>query len=475
MRLTKIICTLGPTSSTDEQLEALARKGMNIARLNFSHGTWETHKKTIGQLKKLNEKLAKEGGLPSCVGILLDTQGAEIRTGDLAEPMAIAKDEEVVFSSAPVQDDKRKNVIVNYADFGKDVKQAERILLDNGELSFELVDVRKDGTVVARANENGKIGSRRHVNLPGASISLPSLTKKDWEDIEHGSEEGLDFVGLSFIRAASEVEEVREFLRKKGRHMELIPKIETREAVKDIDAIIRASDGIMVARGDLGAEVPFERIPVIQDYLVGQCKKLGKPVIVATHMLESMIKNPMPTRAEVTDIAHAASTRTDCTMLSAETANGAHPLGSLDAMARVLAETETYCNQEHPMERTGAETEREARAEAAVNLAVTTDGIAAMIVMTKTGRTVREVAKFRPKVPVIAFTPDPSIQRRLQISYGVIPLLVQFDKDPEQAVVQALKLATTMKLLKKGDKVVLLSDAKAMETNVSSIQVRVID
>jgi pyruvate kinase len=470
MKRTKIICTLGPACNTEEQILQLIRGGMNVARINLSHGEWAQHQETILKLKRINESLAAEGSAP--VAIMLDTKGAEVRTGVVQQPIRIAKGEEVIFAHVPVKGDKTV-ITVDHPGFAKDVVQAESILIDNGKMTFELVRVEKNGAVVAKSLDDGEIGSRRHVNLPGANLDLPSLTEKDWEDITLGTAESIDFIALSFIREAKEVDEVREYLKKRGTSAGLIAKIETRQAVDNMEAIIEASDGIMVARGDLGAEVPFERIPVIEDQLVALSREAGKPVIVATHMLESMIDNPMPTRAEVIDIAHAATIATDSTMLSGETASGKYPLGSLDAMVRVLRATEDHLQKIAPMRDAPARTEREARAKAAVTLAISTEA-SALIVITRGGRTARDVCRFRPAMPVIAFTPKEEVQRSLQLSYGVTPVRIDFSDDPEATVEAALAAAKKAGHVQSGDRCVLVSDAKAHGSSVCTIQVRAI-
>ncbi len=470
-RLTKIICTLGPTAKTPQQIEALARGGMNIARINLAHGTWDEHRKTIHLVQALNKKLATKGKWPSCIAILLDTKGAEVRTGVVNVPLKIRRGELVVFSPHPRPKEKMKVVIVSHKGFAKDARDAEQILLDNGKMAFKLVSVNKDGSVVARAKQEGSISSRKHVNLPGANLDMPSITKEDWASIANAAAEGVDFVGLSFIRKASEVEEVRAWLEKRKKSVGLIAKIETRQGVANLLDIIAVSDAMMVARGDLGAEIPFEQLPVVQDMMVAESRKAGKPVIVATHMLESMVENPIPTRAEVTDIAHAAMTSTDITMLSGETASGAHPLLALDAMDRVLHETEWHLGTSQKMLHAEIRTERDAQAEAAVTQAISAEA-AAIAVMTRTGQTAREIARFRPHLPVIAFTPDARTQRTLQLSFGVFPLVVPFKKDPEATVVEGIALARKAGLLKKGNTFVLVTDAKAHEENVSTIQVR---
>ncbi len=472
-RLTKIICTLGPTAGTARQIEALARAGMNVARINLSHGNWEQHKKTIRLVKALNRKLAAQGKLPSSVAILLDTKGAEVRTGIVEVPLKIKRGELVVFSPKPRPKEKRQVVIVDYKGFARDAKAADQILLDNGKMTFKFISANRDGSVVARANQKGTIGSRRHVNLPGANLDMPSLTKDDWKSIAIGADEGVDFLGLSFVRKASEVVEVREWLAKRKKSIGLIAKIETRQGVEFLQDIMDVSDGMMVARGDLGAEIPFEQVPVVQDVMVSLSRKAGIPVIVATHMLESMIENPIPTRAEVTDIAHAAMTGTDVTMLSGETASGANPLLAIDAMDRVLRETEAHLAKTQKMLPAEIRTDRDAQAEAAVTQAISAHA-SAILVMTISGQTAREIARFRPHLPVIAFTPNASVQRSLEMSYGIFPLVTPFKKDPETTVIHGIALAKKAGLLKKSDTFVLVTDARAHEQQVSTIQVRTV-
>ncbi len=467
MRLTKIICTLGPASDTADKIFALEQAGMSIARINFSHGSQEGHRKAIQTIKDVNKTKG------CCIMLLLDTKGAEIRTGDVAEPIAIAKDQEVVFSSVPLEGETRPVIMINYPDFAKDVRGAEVILLDNGVMSFEFVSVEKNGSVIARSHDTGTIGSRRHVNLPGADITLPSMTEKDWSDLLLGIEEEMDYVALSFIRTAAEMIEVSDFLKKHNSTMRTIAKIETRQAVANIDSIIDASDGIMVARGDLGAEVPFERVPAIQDMIVRKCRQKGKPVIVATHMLESMIENPMPTRAEVTDIAHAATTRADMTMLSGETAMGKHPLQSVEAMSRTLQETEKHQPADHMTDSQCLLGERGALAEAAVSMALSL-GSPAILVLTRSGKTAQAISQLRPNLPIVACTSDPKIERAMQVLHGVFPVHIAFDDDsnPDATIALAFKTAITKGLIESGTHIVVVADTLTSDGPVHSVHVR---
>lgn len=466
MRLTKIICTLGPASSTFEQIRTLAQKGMSIARINLSHGLREEHERLIHTIREVNRV---EGYY---IATLLDTKGIAIRTGDVTQPIAVAKDEEVLFSPHIVQEDKKRKVIyVNYDGFASDVRETNVILIDNGELMFDVLKVQGDGSVLARARQSGAIGSRRHVNLPGADIDLPTITEKDWSDIAFAIGEGVDFVALSFVRKAEEVIWVKNAIRKQKGKLEVIAKIETQQAIDALADIVRVADGIMVARGDLGAEIPFERIPVVQDDIVRTCRDAGKPVIVATHMLESMILHPMPTRAEVTDIAHAATTMADATMLSGETSVGRHPSEAIEAMDRVLRETEKFLAR-FPEEHEGAiRDERDARADAAVDLAHTLHA-PAIIVFTRSGRTARALSKFRPRQPIFAFTPLPFVERHLQLSFGVFPFLLAFKSDPEENIAEAIMLLRQKNLLTHGESIVVVSDTRGAEGHVRTVQVR---
>ena len=467
MRLTKIICTLGPASDSLENIFALQQAGMNIARINFSHGTQDQHRKTIHSVQEVNKTKGCD------IAIMIDTKGAEIRTGDVAEPILITKGQEVVFSSKALPDEKRPVIMVNYDKFSTDVKGAETILLDNGVMSFECVSIENDGSVIARSHDDGSIGSRRHVNLPGADISLPTMMEKDWSDLQVGVDEHADYVALSFIRTANDVTEVRDYLQKHGSSMKTVAKIETRQAVANIDSIIDVSDAIMVARGDLGAEMPFEKIPAIQDMIVERSRQKGKPVIVATQMLESMIENPMPTRAEVTDIAHAATTRADSTMLSGETAMGKHPLQSVEAMSKILLETEAHQESDDHRERICELGERSALAEAGVSMALSI-GAPAILILTRTGKTAQSVSHLRPNLPIIACTESPEVVRSMAMLHGVYPVTIALDddKDPDATLARAFKAAMEAGLLQENQQVVVIADTLTNQGPIHSVHIR---
>lgn len=461
MRLTKIICTIGPACRTHEKLNQLLEGGMNIARLNFSHGNHEEHGENIAMIRKACAETGKN------VAIMLDTKGSEIRTVDVKEKIQVKEGDTVVFAPNPQLKTSNTLVVVDHAGFVKDAKTTKVIFVDNGEMIFEVLEVRSD-CVVTKAQSSGEIGSRRHVNLPSATISLPSVTEKDWDDIAFGCAQDLDFVALSFVRSAQDVEEVRDFVKKKGGHLQIVSKIENATAVQNIDEIIAASDGVMVARGDLGSEIPFEKVPAVQDDIVARCRKAGKPVIVATHMLESMIHAPLPTRAEVTDIAHAAVTGSDCTMLSGETASGKFPKRALETMHRVLLETEkagaagTVTIDEHPS------IPPQAHAVSAVTMA-TSLSATAILVFTRSGGIAYAVSRLRPSMPVFSFTDDPHVERALNMCFAVQPQKLEL-KDHDETILAGVQLLQKKGLVASGDHVVIISPAAEHDRSARTVR-----
>ncbi len=472
MRFTKIVATLGPATNSVEKIEELAKLGINVCRMNFSHGDHEFHGNTMKNVRTVNKK-------GHALALMLDTKGPEVRTGDVAVPLVIEKGDLVTFTPRELTGkEKGKTVKVSYGLFAKDAKNARCIVIDNGSIEMKLVKVEKD-IVIARALDGGKISSRRHVNLPGAYISLPSFTDKDWKDIAFGIEQNVDFIAPSFVRSGKDIKELKAFLKKHGSPAHIISKIETPQAVENIDEIIAYSDGIMVARGDLGSEVPFEDVPGIQDDIVKRCRKAGKPVIVATHMLESMITNPTPTRAEVTDIAYAARLQADSTMLSGETAGGMYPSKAVAAMDQVLRK----CERIEPMydllidacddETSNIDLPRKEQALAACVLATKLNADA-LIVISKHGRTAMAVSNCRPLLPIHAFTETEDSQRRLALVWGVAPHCIRFSENPDQTIAAAISLGKKEGFLKKGQRVVAVSDMRSVHDRVMTIQIRTI-
>jgi pyruvate kinase len=448
MRLTKTICTLGPASNNAEGIRKLAELGMSIARLNFSHGSQETHSAVVETIRQVN----REGGFQ--VGLLLDTKGAEIRTGDRPEPLSVQPGDTITFSFGR-ETDEHPVIRVSYPEFWRDAKDARFVLIDSGELILDIVSIEED-RVVTRSQGVYAIGSRRHVNLPGANVTLPSLAEKDWSDIELACRLKLDYIALSFIRNAHEVHEVREFVRQHGHpDIVLVSKIENGMGVQNIDEIIEASDGIMIARGDLGAEIPLETLPFVQRDIALRCRRAGKPVIMATQMLESMMKNPMPSRAEVTDVAHAVMLGVDSTMLSGETAAGKYPFASLEMMGRIIAEVERHMPRHMPEPRSSSQADLDAAT--AVSMAVL-QGVRAIVVYARSGETARAISRLRPPVPTFLASDDADLLRRHQLSFGLHPLhLMASDA-------HATQVLREKGLVSLGDKIVVVQSSVTLST-----------
>lgn len=467
-RFTKIVATVGPPTSTAEKIEELAGLGIDVFRLNFSHGDYKFHGGVIDNIRAVN-------GKGRCAAIMLDTKGPEIRTGDVKVPIIVRSGERFLFIHKPTGNEKMKTIQVDYSKFADDVKHARSIIIDNGSIEFKVDSIVKGG-VVAVALENGSIGSRRHINLPGASISLPSFTAKDWSDIEFGVKNDVDFIATSFVRTGKDIRTLKEFLRKHGSEAHVIAKIETPQGVENIDEIIAASDGVMVARGDLGAEVPFEDVPKIQDEIVRKCRAAGKPVMVATHMLESMILSPTPTRAEVTDVAYAARMQADTTMLSGETASGKYPVKAVETMDRILRRNELVeqaydLRATPPIHSVQIDMPRREQALAACVLA-TKLHVDAMIVISRHGFTAAAVSNCRPQLPIHTFTNDEACQRRMKLLWGVVPHCINVSDNTEKTIGNALTHVLKKNLMKKGQRVVVVSDLQTAKERVMSVQVR---
>ncbi|MEM9728644.1 MAG: pyruvate kinase [Myxococcota bacterium] len=465
-RLTKIVCTIGPVTRSWDALSALSRAGMNVARLNMSHGDQGSHLEVIRVLKSLNKKL------PHPISILMDLQGPEIRTGELAESLDLSSGE-VFYFTVLADDAEERSIHVNYQDLVNDLQVGERVTVDNGLINLEVLEV-SEHRLKCRVLDGGTLGSRKHVNLPGVRVNLPSITKKDREDIAFAIEQDVDFIALSFVRGAADVLEVREIVNEAGGHQRLIAKIENQEGVDHFDAILDAADGIMVARGDLGVEVAFEELPALQRDMIRRAAIAGKPIIVATHLLESMIEHPLPTRAEVTDVANAVYEQADAIMLSGETAAGAHPVRCVEVMDKIARRTEQDPGLEFFLERPPPKTQRGHIAQGACRLADSLDA-RAIVVMTRRGQFGQLVASYRPKRAIIyAFTNMSTTRRKLWLNRSVVPFRMNLSKDPEKTIVNALAKLKERGLVEPGEQVVVVSDvATAKGDWVTSIQVRV--
>ncbi|HHU49246.1 MAG TPA: pyruvate kinase [Clostridiales bacterium] len=451
MRKTKIICTLGPAVDNPEILEELMKRGMDVARMNFSHGDYKEHKERLENFKKIRDKL----GLP--IPLLLDTKGPEIRIGIFKSGEVTLKEgSNFVLLHDDLPGDQTK-VSISYKSLYKDVSKGTRILINDGLIELEVEQIRgRDIHCIVK--NGGIIGDRQGINVPGVEINLPSLTDKDVEDIKFGIENGFDLIAASFIRKAQDVLEIKKVLEKnKGHGIMVIAKIENRQGVDNIDEILKVSDGIMVARGDLGVEIPVEEVPIVQKMLIDKCYRNGKPVITATQMLDSMIRNPRPTRAEASDIANAIYDGTSVIMLSGETAAGKYPLESMDTMARIARKAEKaidywkeFAARKHSMEISVTNAISHATCTTAMDL-----NAAAIVTVTQSGRTARMISRFRPDCPIIATTTSPMVQRQLNMSWGVTPFLVNVAESTDEMFDMGVNKALESGVARNGDIVVI--------------------
>ena len=467
-RHTKIVCTLGPASSAPERIEQLARNGMNIARLNMSHGDHASHGEVIRTVKGLNERLNHP------VALLLDLQGPAIRTGDRLGHLALEVGQEFHVTVAPTEDPEERSIHVDYRDMVNQLKVGDRITVDNGLINLEVLETREHD-LRCRVLDGGVLGSRRHINLPGVRINLPAISEQDVEDIRFAMEHDVDFLAVSFVRSAEAVREARRVIDEAGRHsMRIIAKIENQEGLDNLGEIVDAADGIMVARGDLGVEVEFELLPVAQRNMVRRCVTAGKPVIVATHLLESMIDSPMPTRAEVTDVANAVYEQADAVMLSGETATGRYPVRCVSALDRIARRIEKEPGLEMHRGRE-LRTVREQLARSACRLADSL-GARAIVVITMRGLLGHLVSSFRPRGAIIyAFTSTEVVRRRLWLSRSVVPFIIDVSGDPEETVVGALDRLRAHDRLVSGEPVVIVANVATSGGYVNAIQVRTME
>ena len=451
MKKTKIICTMGPNSDDREVMKQLVLNGMDVARFNFSHGNHEEHKKRYLQLRQV----AEETGIP--VAALLDTKGPEIRTGILKDgnKITLKEGQEFTLTTEEVVGDETM-VHINYDGLNGDVKAGDRILIDDGLIELHVREVQGPRIVCLVVN-GGELGERKGVNVPGVKIKLPALTEKDKDDIRFGMEMGFDYIAASFIRSADAIREIREILAEGGSSMGIIAKIENEEGLENLDDIIEESDGIMVARGDMGVEIDFTEIPIIQKDMIAQCVAAGKPVITATQMLDSMMENPRPTRAEITDVANAIYDGTSAIMLSGETAAGKYPVEAVQTMDAIALRTEADINYAKRM-RNLPGSSRLSIAAATAHAACTTAmdiGADAILTVSQSGATARLVSRFRPGTTVVACLLSERVQRQMALYWGVVPLLMPYAQNTDQLIEFAIQAAEKAELVKQGDLVVI--------------------
>ncbi|EPR07609.1 pyruvate kinase [Ruminiclostridium papyrosolvens] len=457
MRRTKIICTLGPASDNEDVLRNMMLGGMSLARLNFSHGTHEEHKKRADLVKKIREEL----NLP--IPLLLDTKGPEIRTGKFKDGQVIlSENDEFILVNKDIIGDETKCTIT-YKELYKDVSKGSKILINDGLVELEVTEI-KNKDIYCRVLNGGAVGNHKGINVPGAEIKLPALTKQDIDDIKFGIENDFDIIAASFVRKASDVVEIRKVLEKNGgKDILIIAKIENREGIKNFNDILKVSDGIMVARGDLGVEIPVEEVPIVQKNIIEKCYQTGKPVITATQMLDSMIRNPRPTRAEASDVANAIFDGTSCVMLSGETAAGKYPLETIEVMARIAEKAER--SMDYWKRFTTARSELNSSVTNAISHATCTTALdlkaSAIITVTQSGHTARMIARFRPACPIIATTANPKVQRQLNLSWGVLPYLVGIANTTDEMFDNGIEKALESGLVKNGDLAVITAGMPA--------------
>jgi pyruvate kinase len=467
MRKTKIVCTIGPASESVDKLVQLIEAGMNVSRLNFSHGNHEEH---AARIKNIREAASKTG---KNVGILLDTKGPEIRTNDMENgAIELTTGQECIVSMTEVLGTPEK-FSVTYDQLIDDVHPGARILLDDGLIGLEVISIDKSNNEIkTRVLNSGTLKNKKGVNVPGVSVNLPGITDKDAKDILFGIEQGVDFIAASFVRRASDVLEIRQLLEENnGSSIQIIPKIENQEGVDNINEILEVSDGLMVARGDLGVEIPAEEVPLVQKDLIKKCNTLGKPVITATQMLDSMQRNPRPTRAEASDVANAIFDGTDAIMLSGETAAGQYPVEAVQTMHNIASRAEQALDHKELLSARSKDTEHnitdaigQSVAHTALNLEVN-----AIITPTESGHTARMISKYRPKAPIIAATSNDHVLRRLALVWGVYPQLGQKSETTDEMLAVAVEESVNSGLVSHGDLVVITAGVPVGEAGTTNL------
>ena len=465
MKKTKIICTMGPNTNDESLMRKLVQSGMDIARFNFSHGDHEEQKMRMDMLKKIRD----EEGKP--IAILLDTKGSEIRTGILKDGKKVMLQAGNVFtlSTEDIVGDETKTSIT-YPGLVADVQVGSTILIDDGLIELKVKE-KRDTEIVCKIVNGGELGERKGVNVPNVPVRLPAITDKDRDDLRFGVEQKVDFIAASFVRNAECILEIKAFLKECGApYIPVIAKIENAEGIKNIDEIIRCADGIMVARGDLGVEIPAEEVPYLQKMIIQKCNDNYKPVITATQMLDSMIRNPRPTRAEVTDVANAVYDGTDAVMLSGETAQGKYPVEALQMMVHIVESTEEHLDYDLILKKAGEHRMKSASSALGHATVTTANNLRAKCIITPTvsGATARVVSKFKPQMDIIGVSPNETTLRRMQIYWGVRPLKSIEVHTTEDICNSAIDLICAKQMAETGDVVILTAGIPS--TNVAGVK-----
>ncbi|GAA4078082.1 pyruvate kinase [Amphibacillus indicireducens] len=468
MRKTKIVCTIGPVSESIEKTTELIAAGMNVSRLNFSHGDFEEHGNRIKNIREASKKLGKT------VAILLDTKGPEIRTGTMAEgKVDIVKGQTINISMDETVKGTKECFAITYPNLINDVHVGSKILLDDGLVELEVTDILKDkNELQTKALNSGVLKDKKGVNVPNVSVNLPGMTEKDAQDILFGIEQGVDYIAASFIRRAADVLSIREHLDKNGgKDIQIISKIENQEGVDNLDAILQVSDGIMVARGDLGVEIPPEDVPVVQKSMIQKCNLAGKPVITATQMLDSMERNPRPTRAEASDVANAIFDGTDAIMLSGETAAGDYPVQAVQTMHNIAIKTEANLDHKAILDKRSKSSDitmTDAISQSVNHTAMNLD-VNAILAPTVSGHTARVISKYRPKAPIIAVTFDERVSRGLSLVWGVHTIVGDVAYTTDKVLNVAIDRGLETNLLKRGDRVVITAGVPVGESGTTNM------
>ncbi|MFY4774620.1 pyruvate kinase [Metabacillus sp. RGM 3146] len=467
MRKTKIVCTIGPASESVEMLTELMETGMNVARLNFSHGDFEEHG---ARIKNLREASAATGKM---VAILLDTKGPEIRTHSMENgAIELVSGNEIIVSMKEVTGTPEK-FSITYEGLIDDVHTGSTILLDDGLIELEVLEIDKaNQEIKTKINNSGTLKNKKGVNVPGVSVKLPGITEKDANDIVFGIKQGVDFIAASFVRRASDVLEIRALLEEhNAANIQIIPKIENQEGVDNIDEILQVSDGLMVARGDLGVEIPAEEVPLVQKELIKKSNALGKPVITATQMLDSMQRNPRPTRAEASDVANAIFDGTDAIMLSGETAAGQYPVQAVKTMHNIASRTEQALNYKEALSKISEQTGititdaiGQSVAHTALNL-----NVSAILTPTESGHTARMISKYRPKAPIIAITSDEAVTRKLALVWGVYPTTGHKAASTDEMIENAVAESLNTGIVKHGDLTIITAGVPVGEAGTTNL------
>lgn len=462
---TKIVCTLGPASASEEMIRELALNGMDIARLNFSHDIHENHLNRINAIKKVREEL----NLP--IAILLDTKGPEIRTLTLKDnqKVLLEKGQEFILTTDDIIGDEHR-VGVTYTDLPNDVQVGSQILIDDGLIELKVKKI-VNTDVICEVIAGGELGERKGVNLPNAKLKLPAITEKDREDIIFGINQGVDFIAASFVRNAEAIREIKKILNDCNSDVAIIAKIENAEGLENIDEIIEEADGIMVARGDLGVEVPSEVVPYIQKTIIQKCNDAFKPVITATQMLDSMIRNPRPTRAEATDVANAIHDGTDAIMLSGETAAGKYPVEALRMMVKIAKETESHLDYTNILKNNKDQRSKSISSAICYSAVATAMSIKASLIIASSfsGYTARIVSKFKPESYIIGLSPLDRTLRKMQIYWGVTPLKTDEVNSTDHLLEEAVKAVADNNYAEKGDTLILTAGVPAGKAGITNI------